>query len=103
MKDLTVFVLYKAKPGMQEKLRAKLGEHAPVLRYKHLLSPRPELIIDLGEGCYMEIVEWADQAAAQRAHDIPEVQAIWGAFGEIADFISFSELPKGLAEKPFPK
>lgn len=103
MKNLAVFVLYKAKSGKHSQLREKLGQHAPVLRGKGLLSARPEMILDLGENCYMEIVEWASEDAAQRAHEIPEVQAIWGAFGELADFVSFSDLPEAFANRPFAK
>jgi hypothetical protein len=101
MKNLTVFVLYRAKPGKLGQLRAKLGGHAPVLRQKGLLSEQPEIIIDLGEACFMEIVEWKSEDSAERAHDMPEVQAIWGAFGELADFVSFSDLPKSIIDKPF--
>lgn len=103
MKELTVFVLYKAKPGKLAALQAKLGEHAPVLRNLGLLSERPEMIIEMGEGCFMEIVEWANDGAAQRAHDIKEVQEIWGAFAELADFVTFKDLPSAVTEKPFAK
>ena len=94
-----VTALYRPKPGKDDELRALIAEHLPMLRARGLATTRQALLLQAPDGTYVEIFEWLPGAEA-KAHDDPEVGALWGRMALVADFPPLAELPN--AQQPFP-
>lgn len=92
MGDL-VIVAYKPKPGKVEELLALSRAHVPILRALGLATDRTPIIAQAADGTVVEIFEWADGAIVT-AHELPEVQAMWGRYAEVCDYIPIGDLPE---------
>ncbi len=88
-----VIVGYRPKPGQAAALLALTLEHVPALRQLGFASDRPALAMRAKDGTIVEVFEWKDGAIA-KAHEHPEVQAMWGRYAEACDYIPLSELPE---------
>ena len=94
-----VMAMYRPRPGQDEALRTLIAGHVGTLRRIGLATERPVLLLRAADGTYVEIFEWRPGAAA-KAHDHPEVQALWGAMAAIADFPPLGDLAE--SKRPFP-
>lgn len=95
-----VIAVYRPRPGRAPTLEAILRRHVPTLRAAGLASVRPVVVLkSLVDGTYLEIFEWVDAAAAERAHTIPSVMAVWNEMGAVAEFLPISALPE--TARPF--
>ena len=77
----TVICHYRVSPGNEEAFETLLDNHWPTLQRLGLTTARPPQHFkgteqDNGQPIYFEIFEWLD-GAAERAHEHPEVMAIW--------------------------
>ncbi len=90
-----VAAVYRAKPGKEDELAALLEKHVPVLRAQGLATDRAPIVMrSPKDGTFIEIFEWDTAGSAQAAHENPAVAEIWNAMGEIADFLTLSDLPE---------
>jgi len=80
-KPETVICLYRVKPGNERKFARLLERHWPTLRAlglvtrtraRHFRGAEHD-----GAPLFVEIFEWVSGAASERAHEHPEVAAIW--------------------------
>lgn len=95
-----VFAVYRPKAGNGPAVEAILRRHVPTLRRLGLATARPVVLVrSPTDGTYVEIFEWASNDAAQRAHHAPEVAALWGELGAVAEFAPLGALPD--AARPF--
>jgi hypothetical protein len=90
---------YRPKAGKEAEFMALLRTHLPTLRAEGLLTDRPAIAARAGDGTIIEVFEWASHDAKRRAHDNPAVQACWGEFDAVADFVTFGSLAE--AQGPF--
>jgi hypothetical protein len=81
-------VIYRPKPGSLAQLEAIVTRHGPVLRQVGLITDDPVRVYratDLrkpdGEPFLIEEFVWRDGAAADIAHQSPEVMAVWETMG----------------------
>lgn len=88
-----VIVAYRPKPGQDEALLALTRAHVPDLRRLGLATDRKALAMRAADGTIVEVFEWAEGAIA-RAHEHPEVQAMWGRYAEACDYVSLKNLPE---------
>ena len=96
-----VIAVYRPKEGGEESLRELLAGHVPALRKLGLATDRPVVLMKTLDGsAYLEVFEWATDDAAHRAHEMPEVGAIWGPMMEVADFPSLGELEESKGRFP---
>ena len=95
-----VFAAYRPKPGKGEALLALVRRHQPALRAAGLVTDRPVVVVRAEDGTLIEVFEWTSAEAARRAHDLPEVRAIWGPMEEVAEFATLASLAE--AQHPFP-
>lgn len=96
-----VIAVYRPKPGGEARLRELLAGHVPALRELGLATDRPVVLMKTLDGsAYLEVFEWADGNAAQKAHHMPEVQAVWGPMMEVADFPSLGDLEEARGRFP---
>lgn len=96
---ILVICSYKAKPGQDNALRAIMHEHVPALQRLGLATARAPMAMRAADGVYVEVFEWASEAASRSAHDHPEVKRIWGRFAEVCDFVPLASVTE--AGKPF--
>jgi hypothetical protein len=87
-----VIALYKPKAGKEQELEKLIVKHVPVLRELELITSRPRLTLKSSDGTYMEIIEWIDVAAADRAHEHPAVAQIWEAMETVSSFRKLGDL-----------
>ncbi len=89
-----VCALYKAKLGKEAELESLIQKHVPVLRDLELITNRPRLTLKSRDGTYIEIIEWVDAEAAEKAHEHPAVAQVWEAMGVISEFKKLGDLPE---------
>ena len=96
MAGAIVTAIYRPHPGKDEELLALIRDHVPLLRRLGLATERPALLFrGPTSGAYVEVFEWASADASSRAHESPEVGAVWGKMMEIADFPAWKDLEEG--------
>jgi hypothetical protein len=87
-----VIALYKAKPGREADLEKLIAQHVPVLKELELITSRPRLTMKSADDTYMEIIEWVDVDAAEKAHEHPAVAKIWEGMASISEFRKLNDL-----------
>lgn len=100
---VTRLVMYRPKPGSLAALEAIVRQHGPVLRRTGLITDEPVRVYrgsDIrqpgGEGFLVEQFVWRDGAAANLAHQTPEVMAVWETMGpHLADMTLITLEPIG--------
>lgn len=100
MKTEFVIAAYRPKPNRLADLEARLSEHGPLLRARGLATSRATLLMRAGDDTILEIFEWVDAKAAERAHSDPEVSRLWEQLAELSDFVALHELQE--SKTPFP-
>lgn len=77
----TVICLYRVRAGSEKRFVELLARHWPTLRDLGLVTEEPARHFrgeeHDGAPLFVEIFDWVDARAAQRAHEHPEVMAIW--------------------------
>ena len=86
-----VIVGYRPKPGCEDELLALTRDHVPQLRRLGFATGRPAVAMRSKAGVIVEVFEWADGAIA-RAHEHPEVQAMWGRYAAVCEYTPLHEL-----------
>jgi uncharacterized protein len=98
-KGVVVICSYRPKAGKTEDLLAILRDHVPELRGLGLATGYPRQLLTAADGTVLEVFEWESEAAARRAHDLPEVRRIWDAIADVAEPVPLRELPE--TARPF--
>lgn len=88
-----VIVAYRPKPGREDGLMALMRGHVPDLRRLGLATGKPALLARAADGTVVEMFEWVDGGAAA-AHGHPEVQAMWGQYAAVCDYVPLRALPE---------
>jgi hypothetical protein len=74
--------------------------HYPVLRKLELITDRAPVVARAGDGSIVEVFEWVSEEAAQKAHEHPEIAAVWESMGKVGDVAALSSLAE--VRHPFP-
>ncbi|SRR6266702_4372557 len=90
----TVIAAYRPKPGQDSALVALVREHLPVLRRAGLATETPPVVLRAADGTLLEIFDWISEHAVARAHEDPQVLALWERFGATCDYVKLGELPE---------
>ncbi len=88
-----VIVGYRPKPGHEDGLLVLTREHVSILRRLGLATERPALAMRSKDGVIVEVFEWEEGAVA-KAHQHPEVMAMWDRYAAVCDYTPLSELPE---------
>ena len=89
-------VAYRPKPGKERELRAVLDSRLPLLRRLGLATERERILMRSKDGALVEASEWASAEAITRAHETPEVLALWDHFNEVgSEEAEMRTLPEG--------
>lgn len=98
--SLIVIGVYKPKDGKNEEMKEILKSHVPLLRSLGLATFRPPLIMKSKNGSYIEIFEWSSSEAIEKAHNHPDVQALWKRFKEVCEYETLSSLEETSTQFP---
>lgn len=74
-----VIVAFRPKEGQEGRLLELARGHAPRLRELGLATDREATIMRAADGTLVEVFEWRE-GAIERAHEHPEVLAMWAEF-----------------------
>lgn len=88
-----VIVAYRPKPGREGDLAALTRDHVPILRRLGLATDRAPAAMLCRDGTVVEMFEWTDAGIA-RAHEHPEVIAMWQRYAEVCDYVPLNTLPE---------
>ncbi len=86
-----VIVAYRPNPGCEEALLALTREHVPILRALGLATDRAPLALRAKDGVIVEVFEWRPGAIA-KAHDNPEVLAMWRRYDAVCEYMPLKDL-----------
>lgn len=85
----TVICTYRVRAGAEREFVALLERHWPSLKQLGLVTDEPSRIyqgVDETKGPYfVEIFSWKNGEAPQRAHELPEVMAVWEPMGALTE------------------
>lgn len=85
---------YWVKPEKEAEFRRLLERHWPTFQRLGLVADKPPHLIFRGTDrergvFYVETFPWKDAAAAERAHSLPEVAAVWEPMGNCCSSMEF--------------
>jgi hypothetical protein len=85
---------YWVKAGQEPRFRELLRRHWPLFQQLGLVAEEPPHLIFRGEDkdrgvFFVETFAWKDAEAAERAHSLPEVAAVWEPMGECCTDMEF--------------
>ncbi len=87
-----VIVAFKPKPGHSKALAALVARHLQVLRAQNLVTDKVPYVMRAGNGIVVEVFEWRSPDAIIAAHSNPAVQALWGEFATVCDYVPLAGL-----------
>ena len=77
----TVICTYRVRKDKEPEFRALLDRHWPKLRELGMVTSQPSSLFRGLDGedrpYFVEIFDWRDAAQPEKAHEHPEVMAIW--------------------------
>jgi hypothetical protein len=86
---VTSLCIYRVKEGSQAAFRKLLAKHWPTLRKVGLAADVASTIYEGSEGerrpIFVELLNWRDPDGADRAHEIPDVMAVWEPMGKLCE------------------
>jgi hypothetical protein len=88
---------YWLKPDKEPEFKKLLDQHWPTFTKLGLVADSPPHLVFRGthkDGriFYVETFPWVDQKAAERAHSLPEVAAIWEPMGNCCTEMEFQNV-----------
>jgi hypothetical protein len=95
---VVVICRYVVKPGHEPEMERLLAAHWPALHAAGLVTDEPARIYrqlpgrrpgDVPQPTYVEIFAWRDERGSERAHQTPEIRAIWQPMGAICEQMQF--------------
>ena len=87
-----VIAAFKPKPGMEEELEQVIADRLPLLRRLGLATDRVNITMRSANGTILDVSEWTDDAAVERAHETPEVLELWDRFEACSEYVKLESL-----------
>ena len=89
-KPATVIAIYRVQAEREQEFLALLRKHHPTLQQLGLVTDEPPVIYrgtekGKDEPILFEIFSWKDGQMADRAHEMPEVMAVWEPMGALVE------------------
>lgn len=85
---------FRAKPGKERDLMQVLDDRLPLMRKLSFATDRAEVRCRSHDGVVITISEWASAEAIERAHQNPEVHALWTRFADCCEWVKLEALPE---------
>jgi hypothetical protein len=92
-----MLVAYYPKAGQEEELLTLVRQHWPVLSKLGLVSDVASRVWRAtdkrtGRRFILELFEWRDDTASERAHQLPQVMQVWEPMGALLEDMQFTKL-----------
>jgi len=71
-----------------------IRDHVATLRRQKLVTDRPPIAMEAGDGTIVEVFEWVSKAAIEAAHTNPAVVAMWKAYEAVCDAVPVASVPE---------
>ena len=88
-----VVAVYRPKAGMGDALLTETEQHVPLLRELGLATATPSLVLRATDGSIVEHFEWVSHDAIARAHEHPDVAAMWARYEACCTYGALADLP----------
>lgn len=90
-------VTYRPKPGMEQQLLELVKGHWPALCGTGLVTGDPAIVYEAtdkrsGAKYFVEIFSWRDEEASSKAHQTPEVMAVWEPMGLVLESMTLAKI-----------
>ena len=101
---IDVLCIYRVKNGKEVAFEGLLAKHGPALESAGLSGEMAPKIWKAETrrrpgAVYVEMMQWKDEEAANAAHQMPEVMAVWEPMGALTDEMEFLHLqPANIGE-----
>lgn len=95
-----VIAAFRPHPGKEDELLSVIRDRLPLLRRLGMATDRQSITMRAGDGAILEISEWVDDAAIERAHAHPEVLALWERFEACSEYVGLRTIDETAG--PFP-
>ncbi len=79
-------------PGKEKELLKVIADRLPLLRRLGMATDRKAIDMRSRDGVIIHVSEWTDAAAIDRAHQHPEVHALWARFEACSQYVSLGTL-----------
>ena len=81
---------YRVKAGAEQEFTEILRRHTRTLRALELITDRPVEVFtgtekNIDGPLFVEIFEWVDPEGSAKAHNHPDVSAVWESMGELCE------------------
>jgi hypothetical protein len=83
---------FKPKPGREMELLRVIADRLPLLRRLGLATGREHILMRSREGVIVEVSEWISDEAINKAHQTPEVLALWERFDACCVYVKLDTL-----------
>lgn len=83
---------FRPKPGKEEALLEVIAERLPLLRRLGLATDRAPILMRSRDGVIVQVSEWCSEEAIEKAHETPEVLAMWKRFEACSEFVKLDAL-----------
>ena len=83
---------FKPNPGREKELLGVIADRLPLLRRLGLATAREHILMRTREGVIVEVSEWASDEAIDKAHETPEVLALWKRFDACSTYVKLTSL-----------
>ncbi len=86
---------FKPKPGKENELLQIIADRVPLLRRLGYCTDREPITMRSRDGVIIQVSEWADDAAIEKAHETPEVLEMWRCFDACSEYVKLDALAEG--------
>jgi hypothetical protein len=87
-----VIAAFRPKPERERELLAVLKTRLPLLRRLGLAMQRENITMRAKNGTVIDVSEWVDEHAIERAHSDAEVLQLWKRFEECCSYVKLDSL-----------
>lgn len=85
---------FRARPGREDELMRVMDERLPLLRRLKLATERTPILMRSQDGVIIQVSEWTSREAIDRAHQTPEVLALWDRIFDCCEHVKLESLPE---------
>jgi hypothetical protein len=86
---ITSLCIYRVKAGSERAFRGLLAKHWPTLKRVGLGADAPSTVYEgkeeKGQPIFFELLNWRDAEGPNKAHELPEVMAVWEPMGKLCE------------------
>ncbi len=83
---------FKPKPGKENELLQVIADRVPLLWRLGYCTDREPILMRSRDGVIIQVSEWADDAAIEKAHETPEVLEMWQRFDACSAHVKLDAL-----------